>query len=95
MFNTALDGLIREILMDKENGFIGKTIIHPNHVDVINEVFAPNQEEIIQSLRIIKKAEQEGKGAFSLDGKMVDLRARIKSMYFFTNLLMMLTLKMS
>ena len=54
-------------------GFTAKSIIHPNHVDVINQVFAPNKEEIIQSLRIIKKAEQVGKGAFSLDGKMVDL----------------------
>jgi len=66
-----------DLYLDANNakvlGFTGKTIIHPNHVDVINEVFAPNQEEIIQSLRILKKAEQEGKGAFSLDGKMVDL----------------------
>jgi len=66
-----------DLMFDATNaqtlGFTAKSIIHPNHVDVINQVFAPNKEEIIQSLRIIKKAEQEGKGAFSLDGKMVDL----------------------
>jgi citrate lyase subunit beta/citryl-CoA lyase len=66
-----------DLLFDATNarllGFTGKSIIHPNHVDTINEVFAPSKEEIIQSMRIIKKAEETGKGAFSLDGKMVDL----------------------
>jgi citrate lyase subunit beta/citryl-CoA lyase len=53
-------------------GFTGKASIHPNHVDTILEVFSPSQEEISQALRIIKKAEQTKKGAFSLDGKMID-----------------------
>jgi citrate lyase subunit beta/citryl-CoA lyase len=54
-------------------GMTSKSIIHPNHVETINRVFAPSEEEINQSLRIIKKSEQEQKGAFSLDGQMIDL----------------------
>lgn len=53
-------------------GFTSKSSIHPNHIDAINEVFSPSQEEITQSLRIITKAETQQKGAFSLDGKMID-----------------------
>jgi len=54
-------------------GFTSKSSIHPNHIDTINTVFSPSEEEITQSMRIVKKAETEQKGAFSLDGKMVDL----------------------
>lgn len=37
-FNTreSLEGLIKEIRMDKINGFIGKTAIHPSQIDTIN-----------------------------------------------------------
>ena len=53
-------------------GFTAKSSIHPNHIEMINSVFAPSANQINQSLRIIKKAETEQKGAFSLDGKMID-----------------------
>lgn len=56
----------------KELGFTSKSSIHPNHVTTINTVFAPSKVEINQALRIIMKSETENKGAFSLDGKMVD-----------------------
>ncbi len=65
-------GIYKDSLNASNLGFTSKSCIHPNHVDVINEVFSPSQEDIKQSLRIIKKAETNTKGAFSLDGKMVD-----------------------
>ena len=65
--------LTSDCILAKTLGFTSKSIIHPNHVDIVNQIFAPNKEEVIQSLRIIKKAEETGKGAFSLDGQMVDL----------------------
>jgi citrate lyase subunit beta/citryl-CoA lyase len=64
--------LLKDALHAKNLGFTSKSAIHPNHVDIINTVFSPSEEEITHSLRIIKKAEIENKGAFSLDGKMVD-----------------------
>ena len=52
-----------------------KACIHPNQVDFINDVFTPSHEEINRAKRILiaaKRVENRGKGAFSLDGKMVD-----------------------
>ena len=68
-----LEELVFDSLNAKNLGFTSKSVIHPNHVETINEVFSPSADEINQALRIVKKAEKELKGAFSLDGKMVDL----------------------
>ncbi len=73
---TAKDdeaGLLLDSTNAKNLGFTSKSSIHPNQVDIINQVFAPSQEEIKQAKRIVKKAEESKKGAFSLDGKMIDL----------------------
>ena len=67
------EGLVTDCLNAKNLGFTSKSSIHPNHVDTINLTFSPSEEEINTALRIVKKAETEQKGAFSLDGKMVDL----------------------
>lgn len=73
---TGKDDL-EDLMFDSNNaknlGITSKSAIHPNHVDTINTVFAPSEDEIDLALRIIKKSEIEKKGAFSLDGKMVDL----------------------
>jgi len=67
-----IDDLQKDALQAKNLGIKSKSAIHPNHVDTINMVFSPSIDEINESLRIIAKANQEQKGAFSLDGKMVD-----------------------
>ena len=68
-----LQGLLQDTLTAKQLGFTSKCAIHPNHIDTINEIFTPKQEEILHAKRILKKAEELQKGAFSLDGKMIDL----------------------
>ena len=68
-----IEGLTEDTLNAKNLGFTSKSAIHPNHVDTINTAFTPNEKEILQAKRIIKKASKSKKGAFSLDGKMVDL----------------------
>ncbi len=70
-----LEGLKRDARFAKGLGMNAKACIHPNQVDTINEVFSPSHIEINHARRIIEKAnakENFGKGAFSLDGKMVD-----------------------
>ena len=42
--NDAVDGLLREVLLDKANGFIGKTIIHPTHIPYVNGMYAISEE---------------------------------------------------
>ena len=57
-------------------GFSGKQIIHPNQVGVVQEAFTPSDEAIRYAIRVIETFEEsqsEGKGAFALDGKMIDM----------------------
>ncbi|QGX98279.1 CoA ester lyase [Roseovarius faecimaris] len=56
-------------------GIEGKWAIHPSQIAMANDVFSPPEAEVTRARRIIeelRKAEAEGKGAASLDGKMID-----------------------
>jgi citrate lyase subunit beta/citryl-CoA lyase len=56
-------------------GIEGKWAIHPSQIELANEVFSPPPKEVERAQRIIvalKEAEAQGKGAASLDGKMID-----------------------
>ncbi|MCH7641807.1 MAG: CoA ester lyase [Chloroflexi bacterium] len=69
------DGLAREVEMARSIGFDGKFAIHPAQLDVINNGFTPDDEEIANATRIVDAAavaEKQGIGATSLDGKMID-----------------------
>lgn len=52
IFNDAVDGLLREILLDKMNGMVGKTVIHPSHVKFVNSFYAVTKEEYLDALQI-------------------------------------------
>jgi len=43
--NDAVDGLMRELVLDQANGFMGKTCIHPTHLNYINGMLAVTREE--------------------------------------------------
>jgi len=69
------EGLIKDTAKAKSLGLTGKSSINPRQIDIINSVYAPTQAEINYALRILdamEEAEKEGKGVFSLDGKMID-----------------------
>lgn len=71
-----LDALKVESEFGAKLGFSGKQIIHPNQVQVVQEAFTPSDEAIAYAKRIIETFEasqKEGKGAYSLDGKMIDM----------------------
>ncbi|MBK8769127.1 MAG: CoA ester lyase [Rhizobiales bacterium] len=56
-------------------GCEGKWAIHPSQVALGNEVFSPSEKDVAQARRIIaamKEAEAQGKGAVSLDGRLID-----------------------
>jgi citrate lyase subunit beta / citryl-CoA lyase len=70
------DGFYNMCRQGRAFGFDGKTLIHPSQVDACNQVFAPSVEEIEAARKIIaafEKPENKGKGAISLDGRMVEL----------------------
>jgi len=57
-------------------GFVGKQIIHPAQVEPVQTAFTPSAEAIAYAKRIVETFEanqKEGKGAYSLDGKMIDM----------------------
>lgn len=53
MVNDAVDGLLRELLLDRANGFIGKTIIHPTHIPYVNGMLAVTKEVYDDALQIL------------------------------------------
>ncbi|CAN5758263.1 CoA ester lyase [soil metagenome] len=60
-------------------GIDGKWCIHPSQVTIANEVFTPSQEQFTFAERLLAAyadAVESGKGAASLDGKMIDEASR-------------------
>lgn len=53
MINDAVDGLLRELLLDRANGFIGKTIIHPTHIPYVNGMLAVSEEVYNDAVQIL------------------------------------------
>lgn len=70
-----LDGFRESCLQACAYGFDGKTLIHPSQLEPCNEIFAPSRAEIDEARKIIATFEQpenRGKGAISIDGRMVE-----------------------
>lgn len=73
--DMGLKTLEEECVGGKGLGFNGKQCIHPSQVELVQRVFAPDQTEVEWALRVIiadAKADAEGRGAWTLDGKMID-----------------------
>jgi citrate lyase subunit beta/citryl-CoA lyase len=69
------DGLKKDARRARNLGFQGKLCVHPVQVDVVNDVFSPDQAEIDVATRVLdayEAAVKEGKGVVQLDGKLVD-----------------------
>jgi malyl-CoA/(S)-citramalyl-CoA lyase len=57
-------------------GYEGKWAIHPSQIALANAVFTPSDAEVTKARRIVEamaQAAREGKGAVSLDGRLIDL----------------------
>lgn len=69
------DGYRALAIRSRRFGYQGSSCIHPNQVAILNEAFGPSAEEVAHAQRVIagaEAAEKEGRGAFSLEGKMID-----------------------
>lgn len=51
--NNEVDGLLREVILDKANGFVGRTVIHPTHVKFVNALMAVTKEEYDDACMIL------------------------------------------
>ena len=75
-FVSDLDGLAEDAALAAHMGFDAKALISPQHVPAVNEAFTPAPAQVNWALRVMasaRRAQQEGKGAVSLDGMMIDL----------------------
>jgi malyl-CoA/(S)-citramalyl-CoA lyase len=57
-------------------GYEGKWAIHPSQIELANQVFTPSKAEVTKAQRILEAMDQaakEGKGAVSLDGRLIDI----------------------
>ncbi len=57
-------------------GCEGKWAIHPSQIALANAVYSPSEAELAKARRILEamaQAQKEGKGAVSLDGRLIDI----------------------
>jgi malyl-CoA/(S)-citramalyl-CoA lyase len=57
-------------------GYEGKWAIHPSQITLANQVYTPSEAEVTRARRIVQamdEAAKAGKGAVSLDGRMIDI----------------------
>lgn len=70
-------GLRNDSSTARRLGYVGKSIIHPNHIEPVHEIFKPSKIEIGWATKVVEAlgpAMREGKGigAVKLEGKMID-----------------------
>ena len=63
LVNNEIDGLLREVILDKANGFVGRTVIHPTHVKFVNALMAVTKEEYDDARQILGTGGGVVKGA--------------------------------
>lgn len=69
------EGLRRSVLEAKSLGFEGKGCIHPGQIRIVNETFAPSEDEIERAKKIsmaLEEAKKKKSGVVSLGTKMID-----------------------
>lgn len=68
-----LAGLEADAREAKRDGFSGKAVIHPKHVEVVNAVFTPSPEELDWARRVVAAFAAGGDaGVLRMDGRMLD-----------------------
>lgn len=71
-----LERVRSEALFGAGMGYTGKQVIHPAQVGPVQEAFTPSREAIDQARRMLlafENHQKEGRGAFAMEGKMIDL----------------------
>ncbi len=69
------EGFLREVDVCRRLGFDGKSLINPRQIELLHQAYAPTPVEVEQAERVVaaaEKAEAEGLGVVSLNGRMVD-----------------------
>jgi citrate lyase beta subunit len=70
LIGADLDGLIREVVLDRANGLIGKTVIHPSHVAAVHALSVVTHEEYADACDVLATNARGGAAASSFGNKM-------------------------
>ncbi|WP_028048645.1 HpcH/HpaI aldolase/citrate lyase family protein [Cellulomonas sp. URHD0024] len=70
LITQDLDGLIREVVLDKANGLTGKTVIHPSHVPVVHAMSVVTHEEFADATDVLGTGSSAGAAASRFRNKM-------------------------
>jgi citrate lyase subunit beta/citryl-CoA lyase len=68
-------GLEQDCKIGKSLGYTGKSIIHPDQIDIVHKLYHPTKIEITWAQKVCKVYEdsiKKGKGATTVEGKMID-----------------------
>jgi len=60
LLSTSMDGLIREAVLDRANGFTGKTVIHPTHAPAVHALSVVTHEEYVDAAAVRADVELGG-----------------------------------
>lgn len=74
LVSRAIDGLIREVTLDRANGLTGKTAIHPSHVAVVNALSVVSHEEHRDAADVLGSGDTGGVRASVHRNKMNEIR---------------------
>ena len=69
------NGLLDDCNIGRSLGYVGKTLIHPDQISVTHKIFHPNKTEIEWAKKVCStylESTKKGKGATTVDGKMID-----------------------
>jgi len=70
LVSSAIDGLLREALLDRANGLHGKTVIHPSHVAPVDAVYAVSHSEHQDALAILAAGGGAGVEGLTVGARM-------------------------
>jgi len=69
-----IETLVKEIIMDKYNGFVGKTIIHPSHIRTVNSLYVVTYEEYLDAYSILDSVGKSGVIKSKFSNKMNEIK---------------------
>lgn len=70
------EGFRAEVLLNKQMGFDGKSLVNPRQIAAVHEIYAPSEKEITAAEKIVRAVREnaaKGVGVFTVDGKMIDI----------------------
>jgi len=79
---TDTEGFRETVRRSRRFGFDGASVIHPSGIPILNEEFTPSADDFDHATRVVAayaEAEKEGKGAITVDGKMIDVPVVIRA----------------